>query len=85
MADAIARESSSALPKNPDPPITRYVTLPDNVSVAYIAEISRASVDTITTLMKEMHLGLVSRCVDFQVAAKILRKFGIVSKRSSDA
>jgi len=76
LSDAIKHEQDSAMRPAPDPPITRQISLPEKVSVKYLAEITGASVRTITTLVS------IHRSVDFEVAARILRKFGIEAKRS---
>jgi hypothetical protein len=82
LTDAIKHEKASALPPVPDPPITRQVSLPEKVSVKYLAEVSGASLYTITILMQELHIvGEVSRSIDFEDAAKILLKYGIAAKR----
>ena len=73
LSDAIKHEQDSAVP---DPPIIRQVSLPEKVSVKYLAEITGASVRTMTTLVS------IHRSVDFEVAARILRKYGIEAKRS---
>ena len=84
LVDAIKHEETSALPQIPDPPITRQVVLPDMVSVQYLVEVSGASAYTIALVMQEMRVGSnVGRSVDFDVAAKILRKYGIAAIRAA--
>jgi hypothetical protein len=76
LSDAIKHERDSALPPVPDPPITRQVSLPEMVSVKYLAEVCGASRYAIAVLTS------VNRSVNFELAAKILRKYGIEAKRS---
>jgi hypothetical protein len=83
LADAIKHEQASALPPVPPPPITRQVSLPEVVAVKYLAEVSGASLYTIALDMQELREGTsVDRSVDFELAAKILRKYGIAAKRA---
>ena len=83
LADAIKHEQASALPPVPPPPITRQVSLPEVVAVKYLAEVSGASLHTIVLDMQELREGTsVDRSVDFELAAKILRKYGIAAKRA---
>jgi len=55
------------------PPVTRQVSLPPIVSVKYLAEVCGVSVDILSTQIGYS----VDRSVTFQVAAGILRKYGI--------
>jgi len=83
LADAIKLEQASGRPPFPDPPITRQVSLPEIVSVKYLAEVIGASLYTMNMLMNALKVPIsVDRSVDFEVAARILRKFGIEAKRS---
>ena len=82
LVDAIKYEQALALAAVPLPPITRQVSLPDVVAVKYLAEVSGASLYTITLDMHELGASTsVHRSVDFELAAKILRKYGIAAIR----
>jgi hypothetical protein len=84
LADAIKHEQASALPPLPDPPITRHVTLPDKVAVKYLVEVSGASLYTIALMMEGFWDSTsVNRSVDFELAARILRKLGIAATRAA--
>jgi hypothetical protein len=84
LADAIKREQSSILPVAPEPPITRQVSLPEKVSVRFLAEISGQSLYTIATVMWQLGIYVsVDRSVDFEDAAKILRRYGIAAERTA--
>jgi hypothetical protein len=82
LSDAIKHERDLALPPVPDPPITRQVSLPEMVSVKYLAELSGASLYTIALDVQELREGTrLGRSVSFELAAKILRKYGIEATR----
>jgi hypothetical protein len=84
LAASIKYEQASHLPAIPDPRVTRQVVLPDMVSVAYIVEVSRASAYAIDMVMREMRVRSdVGRSVEFEIAAKILRKYGVVAIRAA--
>jgi len=84
LADAIKHKEAAFMPASPYPRLTRAVVLPEKVSVKYMAEISGASLYTITILMEELHIvGEVSRSIDFDDAAKILKHYGILAKRAA--
>jgi hypothetical protein len=84
LTDSINHEKASAVPPMPDPPITRQISLPQKVSVRYLAEVSGASLGPIEMLMRELRICVsVMRSIDFEDAAKILRKYGIEAKRES--
>jgi hypothetical protein len=84
LADAIKHEQASALPPVKLPPIFKCVSLPDMVAVKYLVEVTGASLYTITLDMGELGGGTsVDRSVDFELAAKILRKYGISAKRAA--
>ena len=55
------------------PPPTRQVSLPPIVSVRYLAEVCGVSADVLSAQMGYD----VDRSVSFQIAAGILRKYGI--------
>ena len=76
-------EGESYFRSVPEPPITRRVTLPEKVSVQFLAETSRQTIYTVAALMSELRVFVsVQRSVDFDDAAKILRKFGIEAIRA---
>jgi hypothetical protein len=82
LTDAIKHDEISALPRVQDPPITRLVSLPEKVSIKYLAEISGASLYTMSIVLDEMQVFVrVDRSVDFETAVRILRKYGIAAKR----
>jgi len=84
LADAIKIEEAFALPLSPEPPIIRKILLPEKVAVRYLAEVSGASLYTIIITLRELHVIIdVERSVDFNIAAKLLRKYGIAAMRSS--
>ena len=65
----------------PDPPITREILLPEKVAVKYLAEASGQDLSTVVALMRERIFVRVDRSVDFEDAAKILRRYGIAANR----
>ena len=68
----------------PEPPIRRHIALPEKVSVKFLAEISGQTLNEVVTLMSQLRvLVSVNRSVDFDDAAKILRKYGIAAERES--
>jgi hypothetical protein len=86
LADIIKANKKSAASDAPKPRLKRLVFLPDKVSVKYLAEITGASLHTMTILMQELQIvGEVSRSIDFEDAAKILRDYGILAKRGRAA
>ena len=83
-ADGIKFEHASTLPPLPDPPITRKVLLSEKVSVRHLAEASGASLYTIIITLREWHVIIeVDRSVDFNISARLLRKYGIAAVQSS--
>jgi len=83
LAEAIQRKEAASMPASPYPRLTRAIVLPEMVSIKYLAEISGASLYTITLLMQELGIGgEVSRSIDFADAARILRHYGILAKRA---
>ena len=83
LAEAIQRKEAAILLASPYPRLTRATVLPEKVSVKYLAEISGASLYTITLLMQELGIvGEVSRSIDFVDAAKILKHYGILARRA---
>ena len=66
----------------PEPPIARRISLPEKVSVKYLVEISGQKLHEVVALMDLLHICVsVNRSVDFEDAAKILRKYGIAAER----
>jgi hypothetical protein len=65
-------------PAPPDPPISRYVTLPERVSVAYLAELTGQDVPALFEELRRLRVYVCThRGVVFEDAAKFLRKYGI--------
>jgi hypothetical protein len=84
LTDAINREAESRPRPAPDPPIARRITLPEKVSVQFIAETSGKTIHVIARLMSRLRICVsVQRSVDFDDAARILRKFGIEAVRAA--
>ena len=84
LADALKHKEPTCMPASPYPRLTRAIVLPEKVSVKYLAELSGASLYTITILMQELGIvGEVSRSIDFEDAAKILKHYGILAKRAA--
>jgi hypothetical protein len=84
LTDAINREGESFPLPTPDPPITRRITLPEKVSVQFLAETSGKSIYVVAALMSRLRIFVsVQRSMDFDDAAKVLRKFGIEAIRTT--
>jgi len=82
LSDALKRKSASGAPPIPEPKLTGLVLLPEKVSVRYLMEKTGASDITMTILMQELSIGgEISRSIDFDDAAKILKTYGILAKR----
>jgi hypothetical protein len=83
LADAIKHEAAWVWPTISNLPIIRQiVVLPDLVSAQYLAEVSQVSLRTIELDLQEMGAGVSFGCsINFEVAARILRKYGIAAKR----
>lgn len=65
-----------------DPPITRRVTLPKNVTVRYLAEITGLKLHRAIQELNRLGLGLTdNRSLDFGRAAEFLKKHGIGADR----
>ena len=63
----------------PPPPITLRVTLPETVSVWYLAELLKLSVENVQALS-----GFPApRSISFEQAQKILRNYGIGADRAT--
>jgi hypothetical protein len=70
-------------PSQPDPPIGRYVTLPERVSVEYLAELTGQGVREVMEELCRLRLYFhVHRGVEFEGAAKLLRKYGIGANKA---
>jgi len=84
LTDAIKHETASISPPPAEPPITRHVTLPEKVSVKFMAEISGQELSVIVDDLVRLRcfLGL-NRSLDFEDAAKVLRKYGISATRAA--
>jgi hypothetical protein len=68
------------------PGYTDSVLLPDMVSVRYLMETTGADAQTMTLLMRKLGiLGEVTRNIDFEDAARILSRYGILAKRETTA
>ena len=66
--------------RKPNPPITHHVTVPDPVSVEQLIKL--AGKKPIFVIADLMDLGLfvnVSGCVSFDIAARVLRWYGIAA------
>jgi hypothetical protein len=72
------------VPPPQDPPIVGHVTLPEKVSIRYLAEIAGQELSTIVDDLVRLRcfLGL-NRSLDFEDAAKLLRKYGISATRAA--
>ncbi len=66
----------------PDPPITRRVTLPDTVTVGYLAELTSQKPTRIVEELKRLKC-YREIALDFEDAAKLLRKYGIGADREN--
>jgi hypothetical protein len=69
-------------PPPPDPPITRRVSLPESVTVAYLAELTGQQPDRIIEELKRLKC-YRQRALDFDGAAKLLREYGIGADREN--
>ena len=78
--DTVAQAQASVSPPTPGPPITRHVTMPEKVSVKYMAELSRQPRYAIIALMIQLGIS-ADRSVAFEDAAQILRRYGIAVER----
>jgi len=72
------------MPPPQDPPIVGHVTLPEKVSIRYLAEVAGQELSTVIddSVRLRCFLGL-HRSLDFEDAAKLLRKYGISATRSA--
>jgi hypothetical protein len=66
----------------PDPPITRRVSLPETVTVGYLAELTGQKPARIIEELKRLKC-YRSRALDFESAEKLLRKYGIGADREN--
>ena len=84
LADALKHEEASRPQPIPEPPITRRVTLPEKVSVKFLAEISDQTLDAIAAVMRQLRIVVsVDRSVDFEDAVRILWRYGIAADRDA--
>jgi hypothetical protein len=76
--DAIEHHKASAA----RPPVAREVSLPDTVSVIYLAACCGVRPITIALLINEWRICMSVDChIDYNDAARILWKYGILAKR----
>jgi hypothetical protein len=86
LYDVVKRESTEVTPSVPEPKLTGLVFLPEKVSVRYLMEKTGASDYTMTLLMRELNIaGEISRSIEFEDAARILRTYGILAKKGRAA
>jgi hypothetical protein len=77
-----AREKKKVGPPPPDPPITKYVKLPETVTVRYLAELTGQELPRIVEELKRLRLFLdYKRSLTFEAASQYLRKHGIATER----
>ena len=82
LADAIKHEEASVPKPPPEPPVKRRITLPEKVSVKFIAEISGQPLYIIAMVLQELGIDIsMYRSVDFEDGAKILRMYGIAAEK----
>ena len=82
MADAIKLDAATVPPAVGYPPVTKRVTLPEKVSVRFLAEFSGQDLHTINRVLHELRIAVdVNRSVDFEDAQRILRRYGIWAER----
>jgi hypothetical protein len=74
------RKKVSAPP--PAPPITRRVSLPPTVTVGYLAELTGQKPARIIEELKRLKC-YRQRALDFEGAARLLRKYGIGADREN--
>jgi len=73
-----------AVPPPQDPPIVGHVTLPEKVSIRYLAEITGQELSTIIDDLRRLRLYLGdNRSLDFENAAKLLQKYGIAANKEA--
>jgi hypothetical protein len=84
LAEAIKQERASTVPPMPLPPITRRITLPEIVSVRYLAEVSGKDINHILRVMSRLRiLASVDRSISFDDAVRILRRYGIGADKAA--
>jgi len=82
LADAIKLHAAIVPPPVRYPPVTKRVTLPEKVSVRFLAEFSGQDLHTIDKVLHELRIAVdVNRSVDFEDAQRILRRYGIWAER----
>jgi hypothetical protein len=79
LIDALRREQPFASLTLQEPPITQHIALPDTVSVRYLAEITEQSVLIVLGQLSLFGINPPIRTVCFEIAAKFLRKYGIMA------
>jgi hypothetical protein len=78
----VVRSQPATVPDS-QPPITRRVTLPEKVSVGYLAEITGQELRTVIDELVRLRLFLgVNRSLDFDDASNLLRRYGIGADRA---
>jgi hypothetical protein len=80
LVSSIANAEASILPPAQEPPITRHVSVPEKVSVKYIAELTGQPRYAVTSLMNQLGVSQ-DRSIAFEDAAEILRRYGIAAER----
>jgi hypothetical protein len=65
-----------------DPPITRRVSLPESVTIGYLAELTGQKPARIVEELKRLKC-YRSRALDFESAANLLHKYGIGADREN--
>jgi hypothetical protein len=84
ITDVIKRGEECVSRPVADPPVTLWISLPEKVSVRFLAEISGQSLCAIQAMMYQLRICVgVNRSLDFDDAAKILRKYGIGAERDA--
>ena len=68
------------------PGYKELLLLPEQVSVRYLIETTGATEDTMMLIMRKLGIvGEVSRAIDFEDAARILSRYGILARRDTTA
>lgn len=86
VTDLLKREAVAASAERQDPPITKRVTLPEIVSVRFLAQITGQQIEVIIRWMWALRICVDKhRSVSFEEAEKVLRKFGVGADREGPA
>ena len=73
-----------SVPPPEDPPVIGHVTLPEKVSIRYLAEITGQEFSTIVDdLVRLRCFPSLNRSLDFEDAARLLRKYRIAATRAA--